>query len=911
MKEVFLSSTSQDLEPFRDAVYAAIESLDGYHCVRMEDFGARDGKPEDFCRAAVAKCDVYVGLVGHLYGTIPDGYDKSHTELEYDAAIEANKPRLVFLASEKVPLAPSLVEKDDKQKRLAAFRKRIDSDRIREAFETTDGLRSSVIQAIFNWQLRESSIEELEALEAWKTAALDLAVRASEARCAVRWEAAGVPRAEAETLASEKLIGSLPDGVKPKPGGVLGIVGQLGMGKSLGAERLFQQCLDSFRHDSSSPMPCYLEARSLEGPLRAAVEAETVALGKLSIQGVFVVLDGLDERDPATARAMLDELRVLVRSAPNSGAVVTTRPITNLLREAEAYDLDLLSEEEALLLLSRFAGQELSYFLHDWPESVKEAIRRPLFAVVLGRHIALYGMAPPTSVGEMIQGLVRRLLNEVRLDPIVVEPLLRKLAVLRVDGGEPVSSDQLRLGTHADLLLQSRLVVTQGGKVDFSLQILTEWFAAEALLRDEVSIITLVQEPGRLERWRYAITVAVSFGDESASRLLPVLVKDQPAFAARLVEMVEPQTNNYEGAAVTVEDGSKIRSAMENWLTGIAQIAPMIAPLKRDGSLGSLGYSVGVGGCTTSWYMGEDIEGEVFDLSANVDLVKSQEESVIRSGRSSGKPAWPWLWALDDLSTALADVMTKRSLPVVEGPIHVEAMWELALATCGHGSLSHEPVRIDQLEAEIEALADQTLIKRAGTPAVQVSVVRRLIELLTASGQKAVLSPWPRPDREYGKGWVWDPYSDDRLLERTQAIYSAALESYEALVAAWFPRFTPWLRKAATLPARLTGFLEVAKPGSGTFGGPSILWYLEPLSLGSASSVDIVPGSKRLDEVDFDPLLDLYRHLRKDSPGASPVVHSSVLDIFGATPVTEIVYGWLWEDLTEIGWLEGMFHRRY
>ena len=41
-KTVFLSSTGKDLTEYREAAYKAIEGLDGYHCVRMEDFGARD-----------------------------------------------------------------------------------------------------------------------------------------------------------------------------------------------------------------------------------------------------------------------------------------------------------------------------------------------------------------------------------------------------------------------------------------------------------------------------------------------------------------------------------------------------------------------------------------------------------------------------------------------------------------------------------------------------------------------------------------------------------------------------------------------------------------------------------------------------------------------------------------------------
>ena len=48
MKKVFLSSTARDLTEYRDKVYQAIDGLDGFHCVRMEDFGARNARADEF-----------------------------------------------------------------------------------------------------------------------------------------------------------------------------------------------------------------------------------------------------------------------------------------------------------------------------------------------------------------------------------------------------------------------------------------------------------------------------------------------------------------------------------------------------------------------------------------------------------------------------------------------------------------------------------------------------------------------------------------------------------------------------------------------------------------------------------------------------------------------------------------------
>jgi hypothetical protein len=88
IKTVFLSSTARDLAQYRDAAYQAIEGLDGYHCVRMEDFGARASMADEFCREKVAECELFVGIVGHLYGSCPEGSEQSYTE----SALEQSLP---------------------------------------------------------------------------------------------------------------------------------------------------------------------------------------------------------------------------------------------------------------------------------------------------------------------------------------------------------------------------------------------------------------------------------------------------------------------------------------------------------------------------------------------------------------------------------------------------------------------------------------------------------------------------------------------------------------------------------------------------------------------------------------------------------------------------------------------------
>ena len=151
MVNVFLSSTARDLSECREAAYRAIEGLQGYHCMRMEDFGSWNTAPDDFCRSKVAECDILVCLAGPLYGSLtPAG--PSYTESEFQAAIDKQRPCLVFLTDDDFLLPANLFEQDKPRKRQLAFRKKISGDRIVAQFSTCKDIAVKVVQALRNWE---------------------------------------------------------------------------------------------------------------------------------------------------------------------------------------------------------------------------------------------------------------------------------------------------------------------------------------------------------------------------------------------------------------------------------------------------------------------------------------------------------------------------------------------------------------------------------------------------------------------------------------------------------------------------------------------------------------------------------------------------------------------------------------
>lgn len=142
---VYLSSTLNDLGPERQAVK---EALSGF-CTVVESYDAADASVLQKCIDDVRSCDVYIGLVGLRYGFTPRGKSKSITELEFDAATEAGRRRLVFL---KQPAAVSATMADpgwqDPASPIQAFRKQLDESITPRLFDSPDELKTMVVRSL-------------------------------------------------------------------------------------------------------------------------------------------------------------------------------------------------------------------------------------------------------------------------------------------------------------------------------------------------------------------------------------------------------------------------------------------------------------------------------------------------------------------------------------------------------------------------------------------------------------------------------------------------------------------------------------------------------------------------------------------------------------------------------------------
>ncbi|MDY0129501.1 MAG: DUF4062 domain-containing protein, partial [Methanosarcina vacuolata] len=151
MARIYVSSTFKDLKECREKVRVTLKQM-SHEDIAMEYYVAEDKRPVDKCLEDVASCDLYIGVFAWRYGFVPDGYDKSITELEYRKAVETGKDCLIFLLSEAAPWPPMFVDIGKDAEKIRDLRAEFSKKYMVSFFKSADELARLVSAAIYKWK---------------------------------------------------------------------------------------------------------------------------------------------------------------------------------------------------------------------------------------------------------------------------------------------------------------------------------------------------------------------------------------------------------------------------------------------------------------------------------------------------------------------------------------------------------------------------------------------------------------------------------------------------------------------------------------------------------------------------------------------------------------------------------------
>ena len=890
---IFISSVTDELRSTRQAAKDAVLALPFAQPWLFEDSPASSESPSAIYLRKVKEADIVIWLIS-------SETSKPVVE-EINVCMNVGHPLLAF----KLPFQ----NRDDQTQKLIS---EVGQYATWKEIGHARKLSEEINVALYDEMLRRFRNPKSPARQRKLTELGSLSI----ARTRQMWISIGVPDDLVEELSGDHSVG---DVIGPLGPGLHMVVGDQGIGKTLAAERLFQRSVRSAVDDSSQPFPLIVNARDLHEPLYEYVDRLTEGYSLPSVQGSFTVIDGVDEVGVSEANALIQQAAAYANASPKSVVVVTARPLPGLNSLGERVEMPYLASDQATDLIARIAGRRLkSHVMHTWSQSTQDAARRPLFAVMIG--IAL-GRDPNSHVpppSQMVDRLARSAFSGSSIPGERAYQLLHTLAVKTIGNGARVPKAEVSksIYDHA-LLTDSRFVNEMEGKVDFTLAVFREWFAARALVEGTISVEDI--QP-LSDRWIVPLSIAMDSDNEAIlNELLSSVASSDPGLASNLLTGHEAAQRVRETEPPPLPDadqiGQRIRAAMETWRDGIGNLYSVIGPAAEHGNTATIGvHRLCDRYFHMSWYNGTDTLPPVVELPQEMSVNLDWPHLVTRGVPNS--KVWPWLITRDDLVATLSEWLQPGHLPTESTEAFHELSWEFARAVSRNGGLRSAPIETLGVLRQIDhGVTNAHFYDHLGARFTfsddDIRLIKCHLEGMVKSGCETITDPWPSEDQPMASGWLWEGYSDEQLLERTNAVYSAGLRIYKSMVDRWFASFQDRLQLFQLLPVKLEGFLTPSQEEGPPKIGPALSWRTRSLPIHQDSTaLFVLERDHQGDENWLSYWTEEKENLTALRPHFNVKPHPmrvrSVVNVFEPRPATALAYKWLRGDLRTLDWTDLM-----
>ena len=705
--------------------------------------------------------------------------------------------------------------------------------------------------------------------------------------------------------------------------GTLTVNARQGSGKTLAAHRLYQLALLNRLQDHFQPLPVFLNARNISGDLKDHIEGYIQEHGPVYTQRVLVIIDGLDETGRSKANQLLNQAQSYTDANRNVSAVVITRPLPGLNLTTEDYALPECGEEEFLSIASRVAGREVKQFEIPFREYRS---RLPLFATIVGAYLRqpmpIWGRTPSQMVSEMI----RQALGDSLDDLGDAAGFLKTLAVASINSGESVDKALVAKKTSEQArVANSRIVVEEGGKFDFTLAIFREWFAARAIVEGSISFDAIELNS---DRWVVPLAIAINSENPDTGReIMERLASFDPGMAGLVLEEVKHNWSKEEHSeslplGTAMEIGTSIRNAMESWKDGLGPLMPALGMLTKSGSIPTLGIDVRPGWVTTSWYGGDKELAPVVQLPKDLwDPYERHYEDWPRSiGRGiESTRVWPWSVTHNELSQSLSEQLKGFRLALE----FAVGFHEFAYDFASYLRRNDFEARDIDTPTDVIDYFDKWLRKLNRDPRGSVTfgysgysftvpdleLFRERVSELSRNGTDILVDPWPPPDKEWSpgrrRGMWFERYTEERLLQRTNAIFNGALRIYNLIVERWFPAFKKRNQMRYMLPFRMSGELRLLEASKPNDRNEAVLIHWNEWADDTVDSGVFIEMGRKERAIDDDTRKRIQAAQEKFiEQGKTYYSGWGVLHGNEPRPATTLALEWLTNDLQELHWAQ-------
>ncbi|SEM03546.1 hypothetical protein [Rhodococcus maanshanensis] len=663
------------------------------------------------------------------------------------------------------------------------------------------------------------------------------------------------------------------------------LVGPLGSGKSDIAEEWFRCRIEDAKKNPTAPVPVWVPVRDLDGQISDHIVSE-VGLDALTGLGADVVVDGLDERTDEAA-TVLRQASEFVAKWPKSRIILTSRTQEKVTKRV--VPVPMLTRSSAERLMRLVAGRPIG----GLGRHLEEAVERPFFALLVALHAS--AVEGTTGVPELIDLVVE---DVVAAEGHNLYTGLRRLAVETIRSGKAVDPARFTTTDVAVQIRKSSLVTTTGRKCNFSLTIYEQWFAAKALLEGEESVDELLTSLRAFDRWKYVLAMVLAAGEPTrVDPVMAAVARWNPGAASWVIDETHSGGLSHTAPDFEPDDweevGHRLRTATAAWLDGLGPLAEAFflfsAAEAQDLDEVTVAVNIDCSKLAVSWMVSDVGTNDVLPsvISGNLPMDRS------RVSRSHAVPTGlNWVWEIS--RDHLADDVAQRFLGIA--------------------------LRIGQQQPGVvqREVHDGTRIRNA-----QFALPGQL-----EADPEAIAPLYPEGDIAPTYATPWWSFTPERMLDRVQQVITAAMTCYLELAETVTPRFGDTLGHRGLMPAEFYGNVShdpTRERSPFEFPGldePGIRWLLKPT--GTPSPDGRRPGfntvsltlndEARIKEIDddrdalyssFRAYVEAYPPYEAFAPNFS--THSGRFDMHSATPATRLALSWLWEDLTELGWVEGHF----